>query len=161
MRASELDFNTIKNFLAHEWPEGVLEHMEADVIRVLQSIRFAAGYPVIPSPVPGAHVRHSYSGSRHSTKNGTRLSDATDFYCEWPHAQRVWHTILGHPGVGGAGIYTDMMLRGTEGDACMFHIDLRPTRVVWVAWRQDRNSPMNYVYDKAEQQRILQERGKL
>jgi len=165
MRASEIDFNTIRYFSRNEWPEGTLESMDASIIYTISEIRASLprSHAFTPSPVARAHVRDSGT-SRHSTNNGTRLSDATDFFVKWEHAWDTWNAILAHPKVGGAGIYTDMMLKGKEGDYCMFHIDNRPERLVWVSWRRNRHDKNKYVYltkDPLGYHKIIAERGKL
>lgn len=150
-----------------EFPAGVLEHMNANVIIALSDIRTEVGRPLFPSPVAGAHVRHTNTGSRHSTRNGQRLSDATDFFVAWEDAWAYLEAIERHPNINGVGIYTDMLFRaGPEGTWAMFHIDTRPAdqKLDWVGWRETRNHSMKYVYKQqrlAEYNHILNTRGKL
>ena len=151
----------------HEFPAGVLEHMDANVILALSDIRTEVGRPLLPSPVFGAHVRHSVTGSRHSTRDGQRLSDATDFFVAWEDAWAYLETAERHPNINGIGIYTDMLFRdGPEGTWAMIHIDCRPENLKadWVGWRESRFHKMTYVSKQnnlAKYNRILNTRGKL
>lgn len=163
--ATALDWSRIHRLTPGEWPAGVLERMDGRVIEALSDIRKALPdpYAIIPSPVGGAHVRTSGSVlSRHYVGDG-RLADATDFFMQWDHVWLALQVAQQHPDIGGIGIYTDAMLRGQEGDYAMVHIDLRPQRLQWVAWRQDRDHPTEYVYlltDPLRYHRILAERGR-
>lgn len=164
MKASDLDWGEVPNFSLHEWPSGVLDQMDARVIRALANARLALppSHKLNPSPVAAAHVRAT-GASRHSTQGGHRLSDATDFFCDWAHASRTLQSLRRTPEIGGIGIYTDMIFSGKEGDRCMFHIDCRPERLEWVGWRQSRRDPINYVYlagDPIEYHLVLAERGR-
>lgn len=148
MNASELDWSTIGNFVPGEWPDGVLGYMDSAVITALQQVRSVLpdSHVIIPSPIARAHVRHEVSGSRHSTREGTRLSDATDFFMEWRHVWRAWMHAQRNPLIGGIGIYTDMLWAGQQGKLAMMHIDLREERLVWVAWRESPRHDMQYCY---------------
>jgi len=145
MKASELDWSSKvhPNLSRDEWPGDVLEHMTETVILAQSDLRKSSGVPMIPSPVEGAHVRHRECSSRHCTRNGKRLSDATDFFVRWEHAPRVLLYATHQGSIGGLGIYDRMMLRGTPGDFCMFHIDTRNDRVCWVGHGRE---PVEYVY---------------
>lgn len=146
--ASELDWqDEITDALQpEEWPEGVLSEIEASVILVLSQLRTSSGVPFFPSPVAGAHVR-AEGASQHSTQGGERLSRATDFYVHWHNADHVLEIARRHPAVGGLGIYDSLMLQGTPGDYCMFHIDTRPQRVPWVGHGRE---PIEYVLQANE-----------
>jgi hypothetical protein len=150
-----------------EFPAGVLEHMDANVLLALSDLRTTVGKPLMPSPVFGAHVRHSSSGSRHATRDGRRLSDATDFFIAWEDAHAYMEAAEAHPNINGIGIYTDMLFRnGPEGTWAMMHIDCRPANLKadWVAWRESRFHKLVYVSKQrnlAEYNRILNTRGKL
>lgn len=165
MRAAELNWSNIRRLSPTEWPRGVLEHMGARVILALSDARDALppSHAFMPSPVVGGHVRTTgNTANRHYAGNG-RLSDATDFFVAWPHAWDVLTELQRHPNIGGIGIYTDMMLRGVPGDYCMFHIDMRPNRLLWVGWRESREQPTQYVYHNSAPRmyhRLLYERGK-
>ena len=150
-----------------EFPAGVLEHMDARIIQALSHLRTVVGKPLYPSPVFGAHIRHSISNSRHSTRNGNRLADATDFFVAWEDAWAYLEAAEAHPDINGIGIYTDMLFGpGAEGTWAMIHIDCRPadSKLDWVGWREDRFHKLKYVYKQnsvAEYNRILNTRGKL
>ncbi len=133
LRATEIDWNTIRHFRPEEWPTGsdgrlVLAHMRAALIERLDGWRAHILGPVVPSPDPEGHVRAS-GRSRHSLvgPDGPRLSDATDVFVPrgwwgaWVQAQRA--------GFGGIGLYFDTRLRGEP--AVMMHLDLRPMRLLW------------------------------
>lgn len=146
MRASDGDWSGIRRFVPGEFPAGVLDLMDFEVIRVLSEIRdrLPASHALVPSPVAGAHVRPS-GNSRHSNTGG-RLSDATDFFVRWEHAWDAWAAILRHPEVGGAGIYPNMTWGGVAGDRAMFHIDLRPNRIMWVGYRDATQQGTRYAF---------------
>jgi len=146
-----------------EWPEGTLERMNFRIIQLLSELRVLSGVPFFPSPVAGAHVRES-GNSRHSTKEGLRLSDATDFFCAWEGAEIVLRKAKRIYGIGGIGIYTDAIFRdSSEGTWCLFHIDARPERLEWVGWRESVKHKTQYVYSHTnprEYHRILAERAR-
>lgn len=129
MKASSLDWSKVKFFTANEWPPGTLEHMSAELIQVLDEIRqkLPRGHAIEPSGLFEAHVRHTHGNSRHETKGGSRLSDATDFFMQWGTVWDAWKEAQRHPKVGGIGIYFDSV----TGRPFM-HIDLRPERILWV-----------------------------
>jgi hypothetical protein len=168
-KASDLNWATdvVSNLSRNEFPSGVLEHMDARVILALSDLRRTTGRPIFPSPVAGAHVRHTMSGSRHATQGGKRLSDATDFFLTWEDAHAYMEAAREHHVINGIGIYTDMIFRaGGQGTWAMMHIDCRPieARLEWVGWRETPNHSMIYVYKQrtpAEYNRILNTRGKL
>ena len=153
-----------QHFNASEWPGEVLSWMHPKVIRLLARWRDAAGVPMYPSPVERAHVRHEASGSRHSTNNGERLSDATDVFLSWNGFWPALAVLEQESEAGGIGLYTDMLYRGdAPGAWVMVHVDTRPERLKWVAYRDSESEPLVYVYEADEPQRyhrILAERGK-
>lgn len=144
-----------------EWPDGALARMNIRIIELMSELRERSGVAMFPSPVLGAHVRDSGS-SRHATEG--RLSDATDFFCSWEGASRVLQEARRIYGIGGIGIYTDMIFRGQpEGVWCMFHIDARPERLEWVGWRESGKHTTQYVYfnsDPAGYHKVLAERAR-
>lgn len=146
--ANHVDWDKSEYFSPDEWPEGVLEWMSCAVITTLESnrARLPAEAAWTPSPVARAHVRHDDSGSRHSTKNKERLSDATDFFVDWDYAWQTWNVLLASK-FGGLGIYPDMEWEGKAGARCMFHVDMRDDRrLVWVGWREQPQDKLRYVY---------------
>ena len=154
-KASELDWGreVSPHLKPDEWPENVLDHLEARTVLTLSELREDVKRPAFPSPVYGAHVRHrvrspgASNGDRHATDDDRRLSDATDFFVHWRDAQAYFRAVQRHPKIGGNGVYNRMMLRGTPGDFCMFHVDSRPERVNWVG---DGREPVIYVMETAE-----------
>lgn len=128
-RAMDLNWSEINFFNAEEWPSGTLPHMSARLIYVLDEIRakLPKGHTMQPSGLAEAHVRHTHGNSRHETKGGTRLSDATDVFMQWNTVWAAWLEAQRHPEVGGLGIYFDSI----TGRPFM-HIDLRPERMLWV-----------------------------
>lgn len=169
MKASALDWgrDVTHRISPNEFPAGVLDHMDAQVILVLSDLREDVGLPLMPSPIYGAHVRQT-GGSRHSIDGGSRLSDATDFFCSWGAAWKYLDAARRHPQIGGIGIYTDMLfnprgLTPNEGDWAMIHIDLRPAHLEWVGWREDRSKPTQYIYlarSPLDYYKTLAERGR-
>lgn len=167
MNANELDWGAAitPNIGKAEFPAGVLASMSAGVVLALSDLRKTVGKSLFPSPVYAAHVRHTSGNSRHETKGGTRLSDATDFFCSWDAAPAYLEAAKAHPGIGAVGIYTDMVFRGSyEGDYAMLHIDMRERdeTLVWVGWRESRRHPTQYVYQYRQPDQyanILRARG--
>lgn len=157
--AAELDWqaSVTENLQPNEWPDDVLEHMTAGVILELSDLREQVGAPVWPSPVLGAHVRHrtrrAGDGDRHATDNGSRLSDATDFFLRWADAPAYLRHAMRSERIGGIGIYDSMMLDGEPGDHCMMHIDTRPERVMWVG---NGREPVEYVLEHSQPKRFYQ-----
>ena len=131
-KASDMNWDSIQHFSPEEWPDSTLEHMNASVIWALSKLRnrLPADHSIMPSPVPAGHVHHNYSGSRHSTKKGERLSDATDVFMSWGHVWGAWMEAIQLPEIGGLGIYMDT--RWGWKRMPMLHIDTRPNRVMWV-----------------------------
>lgn len=142
-----------QRFSQSEWPEGALRQMDAKVIGALFNIRnnLPATHALYPSPIYAAHVRNDDTGSRHSIDHGTRLSDATDFFCRREHAAMVWFECMKHPSINGIGVYRNSLFRGSTTDWTMFHIDTRPSsqKAVWAATRATPKDP--YIYHSLNQ----------
>lgn len=153
--AAELDWqaSVTENLQPNEWPDDVLGYMTAGVILELSDLREQVGAPVWPSPVPRAHVREEDSISRHSLKNGARLSDATDFFLRWADAPAYLRHAMRSERIGGIGIYDSMKFRGGPGTYCMMHIDTRPERVMWVG---NGREPVEYVLEHSQPKRFYQ-----
>lgn len=147
MRASELDY-TGTGFKPEEWPEGALFQMNSNVITALFDIR-KHGYSIFPSPIYTAHVRNDDTGSRHSIKHGTRLSDATDFFTLRSDAVVVYNACKAHPLIGGLGVYQNSLYRGSSDLYTMFHIDCRDVerQLRWVGTRDVPRGAFQYHYD--------------
>ena len=161
MNAAQLAWSGFRHFDPDEWPYGVLESMDPQIIQTLANIRnkLPDDHAMIPSPVPAAHVRTT-GDSRHSTRRGERLSDATDVFMHWRHVWRAWMWAQRCVSVGGLGIYTDMKYNGEVGAMAMLHIDCRQDRVVWVGHGRD---PVEYTYlvrEPIKFHRIISERAK-
>jgi hypothetical protein len=139
MKASELDWGKLPDFAPGEWPDGVLDQMQARVVQALQDIRTA---PLVPSPVAGAHVRE-HGTSEHSTDGGRRLANATDFFVAWRDLPHVAAEALAHPDVNGIGVYNAMRYNGEPGERAMMHIDCRPAyrRAYWLG---EGREPVTY-----------------
>lgn len=124
MKASEIKHwpSTIS---AAEWPKGVLENMDSEVIRLVFDLRAATGIPMWPSKLYDAHVRPSGT-SQHSLDNGNRQSTATDMHVS-THTRlaKVFDALTAMPAVGGIGLYFDT-------NTPMFHMDTRAERIMWV-----------------------------
>lgn len=135
MKASDLDFSTLRYFAAHEFPSDVLPFMDARLIKKLDEFRAALGYSLVPSPLRAGWVREGGStGSQHyigpvqrnsdGTLQSRRLSTAADLFpapsCDIRHALM---TAL-RMGFGGIGIYLDT--HGPTGrPQPMIHVDIR------------------------------------
>lgn len=113
-------------FSPEEWPEGTLHQMSPTVLEEgLFPLRHATGIPMWPSAFATAHVRDA-GNSRHSTNGGARLSDATDMHvATLDRLAVVFMAALMMRRIGGIGLYFDT-------NTPMFHIDMRPERLVWI-----------------------------
>lgn len=131
MKASQIK-NWPSNIQPNEWPNGTLDHMDADLFTdCVFPLRKMSGVPMTPSSLHGAHVRHDDSGSRHSTKEETRLADATDLQVSSIGRMiAVMLTAEQIPAIGGIGIYFDT-------NKPMIHVDKRPNRLMWLCYRED------------------------
>src|SRR5690554_1413737 len=105
MDAMTLNFSGTR-FSPEEWPKdgsgrSVLEKMDASVIKALFELRESVPDDcfITPSPLVRAHIRNESTGSRHSLRGGTRLSDATDFYVPRKYANIVWLKALNNPNI--------------------------------------------------------------
>jgi hypothetical protein len=142
------------NMQPHEWPAGTLDHMDADLFTDCAfPLRKLSGIPMTPSSLYGAHVRHDDSGSRHSTKEKTRLSDATDL-----HVSSIGRMIAAMltaeqiPAIGGIGIYFDT-------NTPLIHIDKRPNRLVWLCYTE--NGKRVYLYRENDAVKFYKKLGDL
>lgn len=119
--------NWIPQLQPHEWPAGVIEHMNPELFnKVVIPLRQKSGVSMTPSPLVEGHVRQDGT-SRHSTKNGTRLSDATDLFI--PSTKQAVFSILRHAQsvpAGGIGLYFDTQ------PSTMVHVDMRSQRLLWL-----------------------------
>lgn len=131
--AALLNWDDLDWFSPDEFPPGVLEHVEADLVLALEGYRDFLGYPVIPSTNPkGWFRKDGDSGSRHYAFN--RLSDGGDVFpqCDIRHAFLVAMSCVWW---GGIGIYLD-----TDGPSGkpepMLHLDLRINmpKTVWMRY---------------------------
>jgi len=121
-----MKINWIPELLPDEWPNGVLEQMDPALFNnAVIPLRQMSGIAMTPSPLPEAHVRHE-GESRHSTKRGTRLSDATDLFINGSQAADMWRLAQRIPDIGGFGMYFD------TNPSIMIHIDTRPDRLLWI-----------------------------
>lgn len=161
-RASNLIWRTFHHFRADEWPEDVLPWLNGRVVRVLEDVRrlLPSQFALTPSPDPQAHVRHEAAGSRHSTADRTRLSDATDVFARnRGEALAAWVHLIRHPLVGGLGLYEGAQLNGEPRP--LLHVDLRPLErdmpLLWVATREAPGSPWAYTYQPNDARRFQEE----
>lgn len=122
-------------FTKSDWPEGVLDFMDADVLtKAVFPLRDQSGVPMWPSSLFGAHIRRE-GNSMHSTKGDTRLALATDMHVSTiANMLKAMYNAEKIPEIGGIGIYFDT-------NTPLIHVDLRPTRLVWL-----RTSKGEYVY---------------
>lgn len=163
--AISLDFSLIPNFSASEWPASSLAQMSADTILALGEVRnkLPKSHKITPSPLFAAHVRQA-GNSRHSTKGGKRLSDATDcFMLTWAHLLDFWVEAQRNEHIGGIGLYVNRWF----GDAVkkpitpMFHIDCRPERLLWICRTNPVNGGDEYIYLHANPKLFFEEMQKL
>ena len=96
-----IKINWIPELQPDEWPNGVLEQMDPALFaNAVIPLRQMSGIAMTPSPLPEAHVRHE-GESRHSTKRGTRLSDATDLFINGSQAAEMWRWAQQVTDIGG------------------------------------------------------------
>ena len=121
-----MKINWIPELQPDEWPLGVLEQMDPALLNnAVIPLRQMSGIAMTPSPLAEAHVR-SEGESRHSTKRGTRLSDATDLFIDNSQAANMWRWAQQVTDIGGFGMYFD------TNPSTMIHIDTRPDRLLWI-----------------------------
>ena len=153
MKASDICF-TGTRFSKSEWPvdengKSVLENMDASVLEALFRLRRSvpADCFMTPSPLVRAHIRNESTGSRHSLQEGSRLSDATDFYVPRRYASLVWLKAMGQDDIGGVGIYQHSFLGSNTNGLTLFHIDTRPQdqKTCWIGARENRSQPFKYI----------------
>lgn len=115
----------------HEYPTGVLEHMDNRIIDATIDVRLISDYPLLPSTVPEAHVR--FTGSANSEHYAVgRLSGGSDLFClNNKHAWRIWESAKQVTQINGLGIYFDKKWAGQK--RTMFHFDVRyGKRIIWL-----------------------------
>lgn len=163
IRASDIDWLDFHPFFHKtEWPNGALERMDARIIDAIYKLRISVpkDHGFIPSPLLGAHVRDAGT-SQHSNEGG-RLSTATDFFVDREHVWEVWKTAQRIEEIGGIGIYFGSWLGDPIKQTPMMHIDVRPERILWAAFRERHHSSQKYVYfnsNPVEFFKILSEYG--
>lgn len=125
----------IKEFKKEDWPEGAVDQMEERLFNdILFPLRQISRVPMWPSSLLGAHIRES-GNSRHSTKGGTRKSDATDMHVgNYVRMMMVYNAAQTIDAIGGIGVYFNT-------NTPMFHVDGREDRLIWVRRRNGE-----YVY---------------
>lgn len=119
--------NWIPELQPTEWPSGATEYMDPKILRAAVDLRKLSGVAMTPSPIYEGHVRQE-GNSRHSTKNGERLSDATDFFIksDVSSVYRMFQSVLSIPSIKGFGLYFDTK------PSVMVHIDCRPDPLEWL-----------------------------
>lgn len=124
MKASDIQ-HWPDNISASEWPDGVLENMEAGVLtECIFPMRKDSGVPMWPSSLYGAHIRETGT-SQHSIEGG-KLARATDMHVKtYSNLLKAFNAALANPAIGGIGLYFDT-------NTPMIHVDTRPNRIMWV-----------------------------
>lgn len=143
--ASKIAFSALRYFSKYEFPAGVLDKMNANVILELNRLRERCpnDYAMTPSPLSRAHVRtgNPNDTSRHSTQGGKRLSDATDIFMDnFIHALYCWNEAKTMD-FGGIGLYFTKWIGSRDNVKPMLHFDMREIRVRWICVES------NYYYD--------------
>lgn len=132
LSADSLYFSALKHFQRDEFPNGVLENIDNELVLGLDEYRQRLGHPLVPSPLAGAWYRKDGSKtSRHYAVG--RLSDAGDVFpqCDIRDALLV---ALHCDWWGGIGVYLDT--NGPNGKPQpMLHLDLRPQRQLWLRYQ--------------------------
>lgn len=116
----------IRQLQPEEWPNGVIEKMDEDLFNeCLIPLRQKTNVPFTPSPLVEGHIRTN-TESRHSIYD--RLSDATDVFIpsNVQSVSTVMREALRINKIGGFGLYFD------TSPSVMFHIDMRPERLMWI-----------------------------
>jgi hypothetical protein len=110
-----------------EWPNGTIEKMDPKILKAAIALRTESGIPMTPSPIYKGHVRQN-GNSRHSIKEGKRLSDATDFFVksDVKSIYKIIQSISTVLEIRGWGVYFDTK------PSVMFHIDCRPDCLEWI-----------------------------
>ena len=153
MKATEIR-NWPVAFQPSEWPEGVLNHMHANVFMALFKLRTLSTVPMVPSSLASAHVRHS-GASMHSTQGNMRLSTATDMHVKTvSDLLRVMIAADAEQDITGFGMYFDT-------NTPMFHIDTgRPSRLMWIAFKNAKGE-REYLYRENDRVKFYKKLGEL
>lgn len=133
MRASDLDWSAIKHFTPSEFPDGVLDKLDAAIIQKLDAFRAELGCIVRPTPLKEGFVREDGSKtSRHYAVG--RLSDAVDVF---PSCDAFYALVTAiRCGFTGIGIYFDTHYKGQP--RFMLHLDTRPDQLI--IWKRGNGS---------------------
>ncbi len=135
MKASKLtykqDYPDFPEFAEYGIP---LNHIKADLITTLQSIRTETGIPIYPGPLKSEWAR--FDGSKTSRHYAVdRLSDAGDIFPVRSRVLELWVRLQAIPNIGAIGLYADT--DGPDGLPWpMVHFDLRNARQK-VLWARD------------------------
>lgn len=132
--------NQLDDFDKDEFPSGVLDKLDGDLLIVLQRLRELWGNTIYPSTLEEGWVRTSGSkSSRHYAVN--RKSDAGDIFPKGNTVQ-FWFMCQAFPEIGGIGWYMDTN-RTDKQPGPMIHIDLREKRLLWSRIDGKYYYPMN------------------
>lgn len=154
LSADVLDFAEIDHFSRGEFPDGVLERVEDELILSLNEYRSRLGYPLVPSPLVAGWYREDGSvTSRHYAVD--RLSDAGDLFPQCD-IRRAFLVAMGCEWFGGIGVYLDT--NGPDGEPQpMIHLDLRPGQTIWMRYEGRYIYPLRSDAEQAEFFKLLSE----
>lgn len=147
--------NWIPQLQPHEWPDGVIPQMAPSLFNdVIIPLRQHSGVAMTPSPLVEGHVRQE-GKSRHSTKNSTRLSDASDLFI--PSTRQAVANVLRvsqQLPAGGIGVYFDTT------PSVMIHVDTRSQRLLWLRvdgeYIYELNDPLRFYSELVKQMKKLE-----
>lgn len=139
MKASTMDFGTVRRFAPSEFPPKVLEYTDESIVRAIDEFAVYLKHPVnLTTDHGGFYRQYGSEKSRHwvgptpvtgeSKEVIKRLSTAMDVF-PFCNVGEGFEAALGCRQFGGIGIYYDTQYGGKH--RSMFHFDLRERPLWW------------------------------
>lgn len=143
----------VDHFSTDEFPKveknnkSILEYLSADLLIELGIVRKLHDKVIYPSSLQRGWVRFKNvdDDNRHNSIN--RLSDAGDIFPEGDPV-KFWFLLQSRPKIGGIGIYFDTKIIPNKQPGPMFHMDLRPNRLIWGRVEGEYLYPQYYKKDR-------------
>ena len=159
-----IDWSSILYFnpAVDQFSEDPDKYADPNLIKSLDLFRKILGYPIFPSPAPGAIARldDSVSLSQHYVGNG-RLSTAIDIFTSAP-IQVAWIHAISCGLWGGIGLYSDTVFRGKSWP--MLHLDIRPIsshKRIPAMWFRDKEGYHSFKRDEDKSKMVYEVLSKL
>lgn len=135
-----INWEEIKHFKKHEFPEDPDIYADPRLIRNLDEYRELLGQKVHPSPVEGALARLDDKAKSSQHYAVDRKSTAIDVFPEGSIIN-AWTVALTSGFWAGIGVYFDTQYTGK--DWCMLHLDIREKPLIWYRINGDYFYPLH------------------